>query len=83
MGVLPVLFKGGQSRKDLALDGSELIAITGITDSLQPLQDLTLTVTRSSGKVDSFTVQCGIFTADEVDYFKNGGILPFVLRKMA
>ncbi|MFN8694407.1 MAG: aconitate hydratase AcnA [Holosporales bacterium] len=83
MGVLPVLFKGGQSRKDLALDGSELIAITGITDSLQPLQDLTLTVTRSSGKVDSFTVQCGIFTADEVDYYKNGGILPFVLRKMA
>ena len=83
MGVLPLLFKDGGNRTTLKLDGTETFDIIGITDGLKPLQDLTLVVHRTNGVSEKMTVRCGIFTADEVDYYKNGGILPFVLRGMA
>ncbi|MDG3440578.1 aconitate hydratase AcnA [Nitrospirillum amazonense] len=82
MGVLPLQFKDGASRKILGLDGTEVIDITGVEAGLKPRMDLTLTITRADGKVDTVPVLCRIDTLDEVDYFKHGGILQYVLRNM-
>jgi aconitate hydratase len=82
MGVLPLQFKPGTNRKSLGLDGSEIIDITGVEAGLQPRMDLTLTITRADGKVETVPVLCRIDTLDEVDYFKHGGILQYVLRNM-
>ncbi|TWB22730.1 aconitase [Nitrospirillum amazonense] len=82
MGVLPLQFKDGASRKTLGLDGTEVIDITGVEAGLKPRMDLTLTITRADGKVDTLPVLCRIDTLDEVDYFKHGGILQYVLRNM-
>ncbi|MDZ5646567.1 aconitate hydratase AcnA [Nitrospirillum sp. BR 11828] len=82
MGVLPLQFKDGASRKTLGLDGTEVIDITGVEAGLKPRMDLTLTITRADGKVDTVPVLCRIDTLDEVDYFKHGGILQYVLRNM-
>jgi aconitate hydratase len=83
MGVLPLEFKAGMTRKDLNLDGSEAFAITGVAAGLKPRMDVTLTITRQGGKTDTVTLLCRIDTLDEVEYYKNGGILPFVLRDLA
>ncbi len=82
MAVLPLQFKAGQTRADLKLDGSETFDIPGIT-TLKPLQDLEITMTRTNGEVQKFTVLCRIDTANEIEYFYNGGVLPYVLRKLA
>nr|WP_211106339.1 aconitate hydratase AcnA [Nitrospirillum iridis] len=82
MGVLPLQFKPGTNRKSLGLDGTEIIDITGVEAGLQPRMDLTLTITRADGKVETVPVLCRIDTLDEVDYFKHGGILQYVLRNM-
>jgi aconitate hydratase len=82
MAVLPLQFKDGMTRADLKLDGSETFDIAGIT-ALKPLQDLTVKMTRASGEVVTFTVLCRIDTGNEIEYFYNGGVLPFVLRKLA
>jgi aconitate hydratase len=82
MGVLPLQFKDGMSRADLALDGSETFEIAGI-EALKPRQDITVTLTRADGTTRSFTALCRIDTLNEIDYFYNGGILHYVLRKLA
>jgi aconitate hydratase len=79
---LPLQFKDGKTRADLKLDGSESFDIPGIT-ALKPLQDLEITMTRTNGTVEIFSVLCRIDTANEVEYFYNGGVLPYVLRKLA
>jgi aconitate hydratase len=82
MGVLPLEFKGGLTRKDLNLTGAELFDITGVEAGLSPRMELTLTVTRADGSKQTVPLLCRIDTLDEVDYFKNGGILPYVLRSL-
>ncbi|MBI3419479.1 MAG: aconitate hydratase AcnA, partial [Proteobacteria bacterium] len=82
MGVLPLEFKNGMTRKDLALDGSEELDISGISTGLTPRMDATLTVTAKNGAKKTYPLMCRIDTVDEVDYFLNGGILPYVLRGM-
>jgi len=83
MGVLPLVFKNGQTRHTLNLTGEETFDITGISDDIKPLQDVTLTITRKDGSTESHALLCRIDTLDEVDYFKNGGILHYVLRSLA
>jgi len=82
MGVLPLQFKDGDSRTSLGLDGDCTFSITGVA-SLTPRQDVEVEVTRGDGSKFSFTALCRIDTANEVEYFMNGGILHYVLRKLA
>ena len=81
MGVLPLQFKGSDSAQSLNLDGSESFDVA-IPDTLQPQQDLTLVITRKDGSRQNVTVLCRIDTPIEVDYYKHGGILPYVLREL-
>ena len=83
MGVLPLQFKDGMTRKTLSLDGSELFDITGLTASIKPRMDVTCRITRKDGSTQTITVLCRIDTLDEVEYYRHGGILPYVIRNLA
>ena len=84
MGVLPLQFKQGQSARTLGITGRESVDIDSLLDALRPRQDIELTLTDlDSAKTRTITVTCRIDTAVEVDYYRNGGILPAVLRKLA
>ncbi len=82
MGVLPLTFKEGMDRKTLSLKGDELIDILGL-EHLAPRMDIKLSITRANGKVDMVEMLCRVDTADEVNYYRHGGILQYVLRGMA
>jgi aconitate hydratase len=82
MGVLPLTFKEGMDRKTLGLKGDELIDITGL-DNLSPRMDLQLVIHRANGATDRVDLFCRVDTADEVNYYRHGGILQYVLRGMA
>jgi aconitate hydratase len=82
MGVLPLTFKDGATRHSLELVGDEVIDIVGL-EGLRPGMDLQMRIHRASGTVDAVTVKCRVDTADEVEYYRNGGILHYVLREMA
>jgi aconitate hydratase len=82
MGVLPLQFLDGQSRETLGLTGDDQFTITGVAD-LKPRQTVTVNVTRSDGSTFAFDTLCRIDTANEVEYYMNGGILHYVLRKLA
>jgi aconitate hydratase len=80
MGVLPLEFTGGQSWRDLGLDGSEFVSIGGLTGKLRPRMSLTATITGKDGTKREISLLSRIDTENEVDYFAHGGILPYVLR---
>ncbi|WP_165671055.1 aconitate hydratase AcnA [Metapseudomonas otitidis] len=83
MGVLPLQFKEGTDRKSLGLTGRERIAILGLSGvELRPRMDLTLEITREDGSRENVEVLCRIDTLNEVEYFKAGGILHYVLRQL-
>jgi len=82
MGVLPLQFNEGVTRQTLGLDGSETFTITGVAD-IQPRQDVAVTLTRTDGSTVEVVTSCRIDTLDELEYFRNGGILPYVLRSLA
>ena len=82
MGVLPLQFKDSDTRQTLALTGDESFTVTGVA-GLKPRQDVEVQVTRADGSRFSFTALCRIDTANELEYFMNGGILHYVLRKLA
>ena len=81
MGVLPLQFKTGASWESLRLTGAETITIT-LADEIKPQGDAAMTVTRADGSSETVTLTLRIDTAIEVDYYKHGGILPFVLRQL-
>jgi aconitate hydratase len=83
MGIVPLQFKEGQSWQSLGLKGDEKIAISGLADGLRPRENMKVDVTRGDGSTFSFDVLCRIDTLDEIDYYKNGGILHYVLRNIA
>ncbi|MDQ3808949.1 MAG: aconitate hydratase AcnA, partial [Chloroflexota bacterium] len=80
MGVLPLQFLPGESRASLGLDGREMFSIGGIGEGLTPGQRLTVHARRADGSEFEFQVICRIDTPIEVDYYRHGGILPYVLR---
>lgn len=82
MGILPLVFKEGTDRKTLALDGTEKFDLLGFADTLKPRMDIALTIHRADGKIEVVPLTCRIDTLDEIDYYKNGGILQYVLRNM-
>ena len=83
MGVLPLQFKLDQNRKTLKLSGKEKIDILGLTGAeIVPRMNLTLVITREDGSSEKVEVLCRIDTLNEVEYFKAGGILHFVLRQL-
>jgi aconitate hydratase len=82
MGVLPLQFQPGTSRETLKLDGSETFDLTGLAGGIQPGMTVTLTVHRADGSTESVDLLCRIDTLDEVEYYRNGGILHYVLRQL-
>jgi aconitate hydratase len=82
MGVLPLQFQEGTTAQTLQLDGTETYDVLGLGPVLQPQQDLTLRLTRRSGEVVNLPVRCRIDTPIEIDYYRHGGILPYVLRQI-
>jgi len=82
MGVLPLQFVDGQSRQSLNLTGREVLSIYGLSDDIQPHQSLDIDILREDGSQDQFKVLCRIDTLNEVEYFKAGGILHYVLRHL-
>ncbi|HZI12550.1 MAG TPA: aconitate hydratase AcnA [Myxococcus sp.] len=82
MGVLPLQFEAGQDAQSLGLTGHEKFEITGIAENLAPMKKLTVKATGEGGTKE-FTVLCRIDTPNELDYYRNGGILQFVLRQLA
>ena len=82
MGVLPLQFKDGDSRETLKLLGTETFDITGIADGITPRMDVPCTINYADGTSRDITALCRIDTLDEVEYYRHGGILPYVLRNL-
>ncbi len=83
MGVLPLVFKPGTNRQTLKLDGSETIDISGVENGLKPRMDVQMKITRKDGSSETVQLLCRIDTYDEIEYFKSGGVLLYVLRNLA
>ncbi len=81
MGIVPLEFIDGQNRKTLDFTGAEEITILGI-NNLTPRAEMTVQVRRPDGRTDEFTARCRIDTQNELDYYRNGGILQYVLRQL-
>jgi aconitate hydratase len=81
MGVIPLVFCDGQNRKSLGLDGSEEVSIEGLID-MKPKAILDCEIKRKTGEVTKIKLLSRIDTASELEYYKNSGILHFVLRKL-
>jgi aconitate hydratase len=81
MGVLPLQFTGADSAQSLGIKGDETVDILGLT-GIQPQQELKMQITYGDGRKAEIAVKCRIDTAIEVDYYRHGGILPFVLREL-
>ena len=81
MGVIPLQFADGDSWQSLGLDGSETVSIEGVTE-IAPRAMVTVKITKADGSVRNVETRCRIDTANELDYYKNGGILQYVLRSL-
>jgi aconitate hydratase len=82
MGVLPLQFLEGTSAQSLGLDGSEKFSITGLSEAIKPGQQVALEIEDRNGQQRSVPVKLRIDTPIEIDYYRHGGILPFVLRQL-
>jgi aconitate hydratase len=83
MGVLPLIFKNNETRKSLALKGDEIISIKGITDNIRAGQDIKCVIKKSDGNIIETNLLCRLDTSNEVEYYKFGGILQFVMNQLA
>jgi len=82
MGVLPLQFQDGQNAESLGLDGTETFSIANVA-AIEPRQDITVQVAKADGSTSTITARCRIDTYNELEYFRSGGILQYVLRKLA
>jgi len=82
MGVLPCQFKEGTNAASLGLDGTETFDVIGLEEGVRPRKDLRLVIHRTSGKTEEVPVTLRIDTPIEIDYYRHGGILPYVLRQL-
>jgi aconitate hydratase len=82
MGVLPLIFTGGQTHQSLKLTGEETITIEGIAKDLKPRKELAATLTRKDGSKETIRLMCRIDTLDELEYYRHGGILHYVMRQI-
>jgi len=81
MGVAPLVFTNGQNASSLGLDGTETFTISGLANNLQPHKMLDVNAIHPSGKETKFTVEARLDSAIEIEYYKNQGILQYVLRE--
>jgi aconitate hydratase len=82
MGVLPLTFETGTTRKTLDLDGSETFDLVGLEQALHPRMTLRCQISRATGVRDEIPLRCRIDTLDEIEYYRHGGILHYVLRQL-
>ena len=82
MGILPLLFTNGATRKTLKLDGSETYDFIGLDGEISPRMSVQFRIVRADGSEGTVTLECRIDTMNEIEYYKNGGILQFVLRQL-
>ena len=80
MGVIPLQFKEGEHPASLGLTGHEVFDVTGLSDQIKPHQEVRVTATRLDGSRSEFTAIARLDSPVEVNYYRNGGILPSVLR---
>jgi aconitate hydratase len=81
--VVPLQFREGESWQTLGLRGDEKVTIKGLADGLKPRAALRVEIARADGSRAQAEVLCRIDTLDELDYYRNGGIMPYVLRNLA
>ncbi len=82
MGILPLQFINSMNRKNLNLKGPELISILNIEKGLNPSDQVEVEIKYQTGVIKKISMLCRIDTKNELEYYKNGGILQYVLRKM-
>ncbi|MEM9004219.1 MAG: aconitate hydratase AcnA [Cyanobacteria bacterium P01_F01_bin.86] len=82
MGMLPLQFQAGTNRHRLQLDGTETFDLSGLSGGIQPSMTVMLTIHRANGASESIPLLCRIDTLDEIEYYRNGGILHYVLRQL-
>ncbi|MFN3826956.1 MAG: aconitate hydratase AcnA [Micavibrio sp.] len=82
MGVLPLMFKNGQTRQSLNLTGEEKFDVIGLEAGIKPRMDLDVVITRKDGTKETIKALCRIDTQDEIGYYENGGIMHYVLRDL-
>jgi aconitate hydratase len=82
MGILPLMFKGGVTRTTLGLEGGEIFDFIGFEDQITPQMDVQCRITRPDSTNLTISLTCRIDTLEEVDYYRHGGILPYVLRSL-
>lgn len=82
MGIIPLQFKDGMTRKTLKLDGTEVISINHLNDDMKPGANISATIERKDGSKEEITLLSRIDTQNEVEYYRHGGILQYVLRNM-
>jgi aconitate hydratase len=82
MGVLPLQFQAGEDAATLGLTGKETFEVAGVAEGLTPHKKLAVTATAEDGTKKTFTATLRLDTPNEVDYYRHGGILQFVLRQM-
>jgi aconitate hydratase len=83
MGVVPLQFRDGESWQAMGLKGDEKVTIRGLAEGLKPRATLKVEIVRADGTRAEAQVLCRIDTLDELDYYRNGGIMPYVLRNLA
>ena len=83
MGIVPLVFNDGEDRKTLGLTGQEVISLTGLAAGITPRMPVTATIRYADGTTRVTTLVCRIDTLDEVSYYKQGGILQYVLKNLA
>jgi aconitate hydratase len=81
MGILPLQFVDGQTRQELKLVGNEILDVLGLNDELQPRSGLQVVIHYADGETKTLNLLCRIDTVNELEYYRNGGILSYVLRK--
>ncbi len=82
MGVLPLIFKASDSRKTLDLKGDEMVDVLGISPNIKPKQEIKCIITSADGSKREVNLICGLDTSNEVEYFKRGGILQYVINQI-
>tara|TARA_B100002052_G_C15805127_1_gene563124 strand:- start:670 stop:1218 length:549 start_codon:yes stop_codon:yes gene_type:complete len=82
MGVLPLVFTNENTAESIGLDGTESFDILGVANSVSPRSKINITATKQTGEKVEFEVLCRIDTSIENEYYRNGGLLPYVLRQM-
>jgi aconitate hydratase len=82
MGVLPLQYREGESATTLGLSGHEVFDVTGLSDAIRPRSEVTVTAVATDGTKKTFQVVARLDSAVEVNYYRNGGILPTVLRSL-